>query len=619
MAVAGPTNSLPGAGPVATVVVPVRNAARSLEATVASLQAQTDRRWIAVIVDDGSDDDSASIIAELAMSDDRIVPISIGKSGVSGARNAGLAHARTDVVVFLDADDTVEPDWLSRVLAPLLDDDRVGLVCCGSRRITPGRADVIELPTEQPGLLRGVRCSFLAGTYAVRRELLVGVGGFTEPLAFGENTELGIRLVAELSRRKMEVVSIGAPLLKRIYAPERVQGRERDRARVATADWMLDRYANDLRAMPGERSKLHRIAAVNSWRVDERRTARRHAALAWRISPLEPASWTTLASVYVRPLARRWERTETSAQPSMIVVGSARSGTTLLATLIDSHPEIGVPGESGFLIPELRGRPTGDVVEVAARITDDQRASNWGIDVAAWSELAARDDVRTTADLMRVAYDRFAAEHGATRVVDKTPEFIHFLPRLSRMFPATHFAHLVRDGRDVALSWLDGEWGVDTVEQAAYRWDLQNRRALRAHRRLSARSHRLRYEDLVAAPADEVRHLCARLGLEYTPDMVSRRRGADRAAAMSRPEYHQRLALPPTAGLRDWRRDMSAADVRRFDRIAGRTLRRLGYTSSSTMVDDLVAPARRNVIRARRMVDRVRRRIDASWPSRTAT
>ncbi len=183
---------------------------------------------------------------------------------------------------------------------------------------------------------------------------------------------------------------------------------------------------------------------------------------------------------------------------------------------------------------------------------------------------------------------------------------------MARLFPEAVFIHLIRDGRDVASSFLELGW-ADRIEEAALHWRLRVRRGRRAGRALPAgRYHELRYEDLVADPAPQLRDLCAAIGLPFSPAMLD---PSDRAGAVIRttrhPVYHQRLAIPPTPGLRNWRVELSEQDVARFELLAGDTLAELGYERAGVRAS---ATTRREVAGrwVRWQLHRVRRRVGSA-------
>lgn len=103
--------------PTISIVIPAYNAALCLPETIHAIQQQTFSNWELIIVDDCSTDQTYKIICDLAHKDQRIVSHKLeSNQGASGARNAGIALARGQYMVFLDADDTIKPNYLSTLL-----------------------------------------------------------------------------------------------------------------------------------------------------------------------------------------------------------------------------------------------------------------------------------------------------------------------------------------------------------------------------------------------------------------------------------------------------------------------------------------------------------------------
>ena len=104
--------------PALSVLMPVHNAAATLAASVASVQAQTLGDWELWLIDDASTDGSGALAAHLAAGDPRIRVLSLpANRGAAAARNAGLEQARGRYIAFLDADDLWQPDKLAAQLA----------------------------------------------------------------------------------------------------------------------------------------------------------------------------------------------------------------------------------------------------------------------------------------------------------------------------------------------------------------------------------------------------------------------------------------------------------------------------------------------------------------------
>ena len=266
--------------------------------------------------------------------------------------------------------------------------------------------------------------------------------------------------------------------------------------------------------------------------------------------------------------------------PPLIVLGVGRSGTTLLRVMLDRNSQLAIPYET-FFVPQLAHRhgrrPQLDkFVEDLGRL---RTLYDWGI---------TPEDVRprlhdgmTTREAIGAIFETYAERQGKTRWGDKTPLYMQQLPLLERLFPDARWVHLVRDGRDAALSFLELPAGFSgktwaqprTVAQFAARWRTEILAARRLGRHAGGRYLELRYEDLVADPELEVGRVCEHAALAWEPGMLDHTRVSD---AANMPE-HRNLAQPPTPGLRDWRSQMSHEDALAFEQVAGDILRSAGY------------------------------------------
>jgi Sulfotransferase family len=296
------------------------------------------------------------------------------------------------------------------------------------------------------------------------------------------------------------------------------------------------------------------------------------------------------------------------------VVGCGRSGSTLLRAMCDAHPALAVPPESHFIVPlappgrDAASRPL-DVAGFVDRLCANEHFGLWGLERADVAAALESTPPPSYPDAVRRIFALWAEARGKERYADKTPGYVLHIPTLARLFPEAVFIHLIRDGRDVASSFLELGW-ADRIEDAALHWRLRVRRGRRAGRALPAgRYHELRYEELVADPAAQLRELCAAIELPFSPAMLDPTDRADTVVATTRhPGYHQRVALPPTPGLRNWRVELSEQDIARFELLAGDTLAELGYARAGVRA---AATTRREVAGrwVRWQLHRVRRRV----------
>lgn len=100
-----------------SIITPCYNAAPYIQRTITSVQAQTISDWEMIIVDDGSTDNSVSIVQAIAAKDSRIRIIQKPNGGTASARNKGLECAQGEYIQFLDADDEVAADKFEKQIA----------------------------------------------------------------------------------------------------------------------------------------------------------------------------------------------------------------------------------------------------------------------------------------------------------------------------------------------------------------------------------------------------------------------------------------------------------------------------------------------------------------------
>jgi sulfotransferase family protein len=274
------------------------------------------------------------------------------------------------------------------------------------------------------------------------------------------------------------------------------------------------------------------------------------------------------------------------SSPPLLVLGVRRSGTTLLRVMLDRHSELAVPDESYF-VPQLADlHRRGVDPDVFA---DDLRRlptiAEWGLPV---EEVRARlRPGMPVGEAIAAVFETYADSRDKRRWGDKTPAYMQHLDLLERLFPDSLYVHLIRDGRDAAISFLAMPEGIVTKTWAHPRsaadFACQWRAEVTAARALGARVGpgrylELRYEELVAAPQEELRRVCDFAGLAYEPEMLDYPGAVD----ISDKPHQQSLRRPPTAGLRDWRTQLSPADVASFEAVAGDLLRELGYEATGS-------------------------------------
>jgi len=212
--------------PRATVIIPTYNRAGVIGRAIQSVLAQSFHDWELLVVDDGSADDTESVIASFG--DARIQFIRHRwNRGQSAARNTGIARARGDWISFLDSDDEWEPDKLSCEAERIRSvGDSVGLLYCGKRiREERGRLLQVRMPTKEGQVYQSLLAWDFIGSCSrvtVRRGALLGAGGYDENLGNAEDWDLWLRIA-----KQYEVAAVRRCLVTRYFGSAQVTGSVR--------------------------------------------------------------------------------------------------------------------------------------------------------------------------------------------------------------------------------------------------------------------------------------------------------------------------------------------------------------------------------------------------------
>jgi glycosyltransferase involved in cell wall biosynthesis len=184
--------------PIVSVILPVFDAEAFLPEAVGSILAQTFSDFELIAIDDGSTDRSAEILAEQAVSDARIRVVSRGNRGLAHTLNEGLSAARADYVAIMNADDVSLPDRLSRQVAFLNSNPRVGAVGGQARlMLADGKVGPATRLPLTPAAIRGFlkkTSPFAHPAVMMRRQDALAVGGYRPQIEPAEDLDLWLRL-----------------------------------------------------------------------------------------------------------------------------------------------------------------------------------------------------------------------------------------------------------------------------------------------------------------------------------------------------------------------------------------------------------------------------------------
>jgi hypothetical protein len=284
--------------------------------------------------------------------------------------------------------------------------------------------------------------------------------------------------------------------------------------------------------------------------------------------------------------------------PVPFIVGVGRSGTTMLRLMLDAHPELTIPPETHFVPDLIDAIADGATPEQAVQVMTAVR--QWGdlhTEPDEVLERWRRLDSFEAGPALRAFYEIFPERQGKSRYGEKTPAYVKNMLKIESVLPEARFIHVIRDGRDVALSrWKRtlGDKDPAPASRVAETWARRIRRAQRHGRKLDHYME-LRYEDLVTDTEPNLRRICEYLELEWDPAILRYyEHAAERMAEMARDlpatdgkptrpgeermKAHAMTQKPPDpSAMYRWKEKMRPEDVVAFDAAAGDLLADLGY------------------------------------------
>lgn len=283
--------------PLVSVVMPVRDGARFLDEAVASVVNQSLGELELIVVDDGSEDATAAILAAWSARDARIRVVTRAASGgVAVALRDGISQARSDLLARLDADDRAAPNRLRRQVETFHARPELGLLGTAARHIDEhGRAVRIEVPPTGSEVATALRHAnvFFHPSVMVRRSAYNAAGGYRAQIGPAEDYDLWLRIA-----ESYEIDNLAEPLIDYRLHPEQsmfVQMLEQATAAAAA------RWAASVRASgaPDPVDTLDHVdetvLLANGVPIHDLRVHRRDACL-WAAESYESAGYPRIAS-----------------------------------------------------------------------------------------------------------------------------------------------------------------------------------------------------------------------------------------------------------------------------------------------------------------------------------
>jgi hypothetical protein len=275
----------------------------------------------------------------------------------------------------------------------------------------------------------------------------------------------------------------------------------------------------------------------------------------------------------------------------LFITGHPRSGTTLMRLLFNNHPSLAIPDETG-MFHWFYKRPWYKKFTRSRIPIPSPKSHAFGQAVVARYNalpLTTRNNPKASMDYL---YGQVAQEQGKPFWGDKTPLHTQFTDQIFALYPQAYVVYMVRDPRAVAGSakrnlghkrkgtdfWISAD-----LQLTIARWKAEYERIRHYHAQYPLSTEILKYEDLVADPRAVLGHICRRMGLEFSNDMLEyyKERQQD---VNNLTTWHLETAKPVNQdNLEKWIRELDAAEIAEIEQSLENPMRESGYLPLAPM------------------------------------
>ncbi|GAB4154476.1 MAG: sulfotransferase [Sphingomonadales bacterium] len=277
---------------------------------------------------------------------------------------------------------------------------------------------------------------------------------------------------------------------------------------------------------------------------------------------------------------------QTTNAPAIFMFGMERSGTTLLSMMVGAHPEIAVPlATTGMWITfadKLASFGNLQTDKDIRRFIDDimlhERIALWDSTLDS-ERIYGASRTGDYGSIIAAFHQEYARQKHKPIWANMDITTLDHMEKLAIWLPQARFVHIVRDGRDVALSHQTMPFGGGNIMECAIKWNNRISTNMRLGHLLGPdRYHLLRYEDIILEPETSLKSLCDFIGVPFDPSMLHYGEMVDSKVPKDRQWLWPELKQPPQPSkVYRWRQEMRSIQQAVFERAAGNLLRRLDY------------------------------------------
>lgn len=231
----------------------------------------------------------------------------------------------------------------------------------------------------------------------------------------------------------------------------------------------------------------------------------------------------------------------------VFIMGTQRSGTTLLTRILSAHPTIFIQNE--MQLPSIfKGTTPTEIIDKLIEQYDDRTGRSF-------KELISQEDMLWGL---------------------KDPQLTEYIPQLRMFLPESKFIIIVRDGRGVTNSYMENKWGLGTnAYYGALRWKKEVNDQLGFMDEAPDNFLYIRYEDIIDNLEDALRNICTFLDKPFDEDMLSYE--STQSHYSKKRENMHTFKKPDKRLAEKWKNKLSAFEINIIETVAGDLLEQLGY------------------------------------------
>lgn len=283
-------------------------------------------------------------------------------------------------------------------------------------------------------------------------------------------------------------------------------------------------------------------------------------------------------------------RNKISCDP-FFIIGSGRSGNTLLRAILTSHSKISIPPESfvlGQIIKKwsyLNYLDWEELVKLTiGEFESHPRFFTWDTDLSnLYTKLYSMNiENQTLAKIIDEIYTTYSKSKFPNSAIwgDKTPLNTENIFWISKLYPNAKYIHIIRDGRDVINSYLNANFFKGDIYDACEEWEGRVSNAKKFGKQNTNQYLEIKYENLVISPKKEIIKVCKFLNINFEDDMIDHTKTSTKLGDVTKMKHHAKVMKPiDSSSIGKYKKELTKKQIKIIEKRLSNTLKMLGYNN----------------------------------------